>query len=360
MAELNYGGIILNTIFSGLAETDAVACIGWDVNTPLPMSWCSPGDFITKATASGNDSCNWLWLYRAPWSLLSIAEQDDLTVVFERWAIEQRMVLNLRRKLGGRLIIVNVDQVSPSLICAKFGLPQPLPINDALKVSSPALARLFDQAAPYYWDLYESLEASAWLPVGEPQFRSNQMDLSETSLFSVLKTLQHGLAWPGTHAELLKFELEVAELKKTREAMLMENEQMLMHLHLVQEELEAYHQKYNAQQNKLQLTQKELEALQLASSLINEQHATTLMLSEQSKVHLDELIRLEQSQKATSKAEHQALLRENELMLTHLHQVQEELERYYLANKEVASAMVKSQQTMQRARGVVTRLISHG
>jgi hypothetical protein len=47
---------------------------------------------------------------------------------------------------------------------------------------------------------------------------------------------------------------------------------------------------------------------------------------------------------------------ENQLLLETLHKVQEELENYYMANIELISAIRSSENTMIRARSIVSRL----
>jgi hypothetical protein len=47
---------------------------------------------------------------------------------------------------------------------------------------------------------------------------------------------------------------------------------------------------------------------------------------------------------------------ENQLLLETLHKVQEELETYYMANIEFISAIRRSENTMIRARSIVSRL----
>ena len=308
----------MSIIFSGLPETDTFSCLGLDTNARAPTTWCSPSDFAINASASANDSRRWVWLYRAPWALPPATEQDDWQALLERWTTQQRAALKLRRQLGSRLVLINVDQVSSTLICAELGLPQPqLSADTAPFLLSSTIASLFEQAAPHYWEMYEALEAAAWLPVGEPQFRSNQPDLSETSLFSLLNMLQLGLAWPNVHAAMLKSELSTAELQR-----------------------------------------------KLQDSYLTADRETALrqQLAEENDKFLRRLQEMtDQNRKAAQayEAHQESLTKENELILMQLHQVQEELESYYLANKEMATTIGQSQQTMQRARGVVTRLISH-
>jgi len=63
-----------------------------------------------------------------------------------------------------------------------------------------------------------------------------------------------------------------------------------------------------------------------------------------------------QKEHAASKSQLLDLQQENELLLLQLHQVQEELELYYLANQEMIAALKKSRQSMDQARKVFINL----
>lgn len=54
--------------------------------------------------------------------------------------------------------------------------------------------------------------------------------------------------------------------------------------------------------------------------------------------------------------QNEELKEENQLLLETLHKVQDELETYYMANIELISAIRNSENTMIRARSIVTRL----
>lgn len=63
-----------------------------------------------------------------------------------------------------------------------------------------------------------------------------------------------------------------------------------------------------------------------------------------------------QKEHATSKAQLTDLQQENELLLLQLHQVQEELELYYLANKEMITALQQANRSMNQARNMLIHL----
>lgn len=124
-----------------------------------------------------------------------------------------------------------------------------------------------------------------------------------------------------------------------------ENELIIAQLHQIQEELENYYldnkQKLvtieHLQQN---LAQKETELNNQSTQLKQSQH---------------ELEQLKHSQQK-NEADIQALTSENELILEQLHQAQEELEHYYLANRHLQEHLSNTQQTLSSASSVVLRL----
>ena len=60
-----------------------------------------------------------------------------------------------------------------------------------------------------------------------------------------------------------------------------------------------------------------------------------------------------------TKTEHTELQEENDLLLAQLHHVQEELERYFLANREYQTLLANTQPTFLRARQHISRLATH-
>ena len=65
-------------------------------------------------------------------------------------------------------------------------------------------------------------------------------------------------------------------------------------------------------------------------------------------------------EKQIQAVQHRELEEENDLMLGQLHQVQEELERYFLANRELRDAMRQSTGTLHSARCLIAGLVTTG
>jgi chromosome segregation ATPase len=129
--------------------------------------------------------------------------------------------------------------------------------------------------------------------------------------------------------------------------------------------------------------QEELEKHYLDNVALKEQHATQMQELAQAMAVQQQLTKeLEVSRATATRAEQareklsveearlrkeladigtgsQSLTEENELLLAQLHLVQEELENYYLANREILAAMGQSEHTLHRARNVISRLAAH-
>ncbi|MDD2608878.1 MAG: hypothetical protein PHX60_04180 [Giesbergeria sp.] len=134
-----------------------------------------------------------------------------------------------------------------------------------------------------------------------------------------LEETQHTLAERETRIQAQEAEKSQREqaLKESNE----ENELLLAQLHQVQEELERFYLEKQA----LQQTQEKLEQQGQAWQ-------KQLAQTQQTLAERDEKITALQNQPANT-AQLQELEEENHLLLAQLHQVQEELERYYLENQ---------------------------
>jgi chromosome segregation ATPase len=199
------------------------------------------------------------------------------------------------------------------------------------------------------------------------------------------KLLEQKAATKGLDEQRKAAEKAQAEQKE-------ENDLLLAQLHQVQEELEKYFLE-NKTQQEASATLKEALAKANAELKKAQDHATAsakqldefktkLLETEKKLVEANKLIKSEgdakvnevQKQKAElekrlaeadaaadaagkSKAELEALRAveadlksENDLLLAQLHQVQEELEKYYLGNKDLESAVTQASDLIRRAR----------
>lgn len=349
----------MQILLSGLSEQLCLAYLGADTAVPAQLHWHSADDFIAaaKAVSPKEDERLWVWLYRAPWELLSRAAQGEVAMVLAQWQTEQRVVLELRRALGQKLLLVNTDRVSPALLCARLELtglqPPALPGPSGL---TPAIADLFERMAPQYWDLYEMLEATAWLPEGEPQFRHDLPAPSLDGLLPLLQALQDGLTLPALQTALAQAEQQHQHLEQA----LKENQQLSDRTEAERLALAGKSQQLQAQ---LQQAQEDLKKQQAQATSLNESHAAALEQQEQKLAEsgkqlqqaIDKLKQLEQEQEKHRQAarqvesERQSLAEENDLLLAQLHQVQEELEKYYLDGKAQAAVLADTRQQLEQS-----------
>lgn len=257
-------------------------------------------------------------------------------------------------------------QATPAL-AAEAGAAGPLVSEQAPLVAAGPdetlafLANLLVEQHRQSRDLYEEMQAAATLPrcmavaaheYSEPSAagwqhpdlaaRQRAWQACVTQLQRVQDLARHST---GLDAELAKLRTELVTSTG-------ENELLLTQLHQVQEELERHYLQGKKQASELralkeaeQAAQKELKAQKRAQSELKtklEQATEQLEAEKRKKSGLQK--KLEQAQqdadkraRAQKKAEkaNAALKEENDLLLAQLHQVQEELERYYLENRKL-------------------------
>ena len=235
----------------------------------------SAADELLAAPALGSDGPLVFWLYRAPWQLPPGGPMAD------EWLALHRRLLRGRAAFGGRLVLINADAEQPSDVLASLGLAGD---GVASSVSGPAidagmsalLAKVFDWAAPEFWDVFEALESAA-PPTGRtPLFRSALQAPGADQVLTMQRLVAAGAQAPSLASDL-------------------------------------------------QSTQQQLSASQ--------------QLAEQGRTQALELER------------------ENELLLLQLHQVQEELEQYFLDNRQLQQVMGQSRHSLDRARHLISRLM---
>jgi hypothetical protein len=396
--------ISMQTLISGLNEQACLACVGAPLDGAFAMDWQPASLFIAEAEmATGQHARQWVWLYRAPWAWLAEGDSSNAAAALQQWQVQQRAVLQLRRNLRQHLIFVNVDRVAAQPLAERLGLS----CHDeqsAIAIATPlvsVLAGLFEQTAPECWALYEALEAVAWLPQGEPEFRSNRVLPPKEGLGELLDLIHAARQLPtviqqlGESNKALHFAGE--ELKSTQarvdiaqhetSTQLTEREQAVHGLRQDVDKLLAAEQSLTEESElllaQMHQVQEELEKHYLDNVALKEQHATQMQELAQAMAVQQQLTKeLEVSRATATRAEQareklsveearlrkeladigtgsQSLTEENELLLAQLHLVQEELENYYLANREILAAMGQSEHTLHRARNVISRLAAH-
>jgi len=163
--------------------------------------------------------------------------------------------------------------------------------------------------------------------LAEAQGRAEQLAQERQNMLDEQTRL---LETQTTAAQQRLAELQHAQqaLQQAQQESEQENELLLSQLHQVQEELERYYLESQQQAQQLQ-------ALQEADKLAGERQQQIEQLRQQ--------LSAETKRAAESTATvDTALQQENELLLTQLHQVQEELERYYLENQRLKTAPARA------------------
>lgn len=400
----------MHMILSGLNEKAALAYLGHVDSAAL--QWQPTSLFLAEAELATEDQeRQWVWLYRAPWSLMTMEDEQDNATLLHSWQVQQRAVLQLRRHLRRGLVLVNTDRVSPQALAGHLGLVGTCSEEAAAGSLLPAvLAGVFEQLAPECWELYEALEAASWLPEGAPEFRANREPAPTEALPKLLDLLAQGQRLPALEAhiaeqariltetravleqterqlaqassrqdelnagltdaerknqqqsgELQQLQQQLSNSRAEQQSASEENELLLNQLHQVQEELEKHY--LDSQSLREQLAERDKQLA--ATKAQQEKLVLELAASRQAATQADEACKkltvdnkgLRQ-QLADKGAELQSSREENDPLLAQLHQVQEELENYYLANHEILGAMGQCEQTLHRARRTIVRMAS--
>lgn len=392
----------MQTLFSGLSEQASRAYVGTSFDDAFSIQWKSAAQFMAEVDSTNAAAARQrVWFYRAPWAWLADGPTGDITAALQQWQAEQRAVLQLRRILRQRLILVNIDRVPAQTLFERLGLayndePQHL-FADPLAAT---LAGVFEQMAPECWTLYEALEAASWLPNGEPEFRANRALPTHAGLVELLELVHAGRQLPNAQLQLHERDRAISVLRREAEQVRSAQHSRQDDRKFVNAQLQRAQQALTEQQAEGQLLKDQLAELklQLTSTLADKQQGpqasefsqtgsnalleeNQLLLAqlqqlqeELEKRHFEsqasnekfaklnnelDQLRAAQQQAGLETANAQALSEENELLLSQLHLVQEELENYYLANREMLAAMDQSNHTLHRARKVISRVAAH-
>ena len=188
----------MNILVSGLDEKACRRAIGADPALESLVRWCPPDQFLEQLDRSAPASdVRGIWLYQAPWTTgMMSATGTHVGQTLAEWLRNNRNVLNARHRLHESLVLANIDRTSADEL---HGLVLGRESNQRADTQSansapprPALGKLFDWIAPQYWDVFEMLEAAAWIPRGgQPIFRELSSP-TEEHLHELLRVLQDG------------------------------------------------------------------------------------------------------------------------------------------------------------------------
>lgn len=262
---------------------------------------------------------------------------ETLQTAVDNWQAYNEALLYFYHRNPQRCLLVHAAQVGESAaeylqqvqkrIDAPWGISKEGTSVPATHQAPDALRRYLAQhilnGQPQALNLYEELQAVASLPQSASSTtpESNEAGLALEALQSH-STQQQRLRASDQHTQIAQTRIQTLEQEQTQlrgnlqtsqneqAASLKENDLLLSQLHQVQEELEKlYLENQKRQQQIDQLQTQVKKAAQTAQQPVN----------------------------TAPKPQDKELQQENDLLLAQLHQVQEELERYYLENQRLKS-----------------------
>jgi hypothetical protein len=246
-------------------------------------------------------------------------------------------------------------------------------VSTAVLVHDPIEVYLADQLLHYgstdeIESLYQEMQAAAGLFESEAKnFSSSSLELllavAQTRFLSQQKMENHLIEFEAEKERLLtetqKLTKDIASIQKAKQDQEQqhsralkeqqeESELLLLQLHQVQEELEKVFLQQKETQTQLDTEQKgHQQSKQAVASLQAEKER---LLTETQKLTKD--IASIQKAKQDQEQQHSRALKEqqeeSELLLLQLHQVQEELERYFLAHREEQQKVAQQETRWQR------------
>jgi hypothetical protein len=307
----------MQILVSGLGESDCSFLLGGIEAKGHQLCWLTPSGFFDALANTGSKTkgTRMVWLYRAPWSPSGLADIADSTGsgnALEAWANNNRALLSKRTHDKCVVLLANADRVSGSGLEAEIehpgsAKPAALDLNEPMQTA--ALAKLFELAAPRYWDIFEALEGAAWTSGTSPIFRSMYQP-EEAALQNLLRSQHESRALPHIQATLAEVRSELAISRAGIEREKSAHEETRKQLAQARDECANL-------QKKLAASRADLEQLQAAHGKL--------------------------------RAEHDEAQAEGELLLVQLHQVQEELEQYYLKGLEQDKLLEKERKSAAEA-----------
>jgi hypothetical protein len=289
--------------------------------------WCATHDLVRTVDELllAGDDFKVVWLYTKPICVLSSVPNadQDLTVEerLQAWASVNQAGLNLRSRLGARMVFARVEggdaglvgtgnlQANLSFQAAKAESALPSVLNNALELYMPSCMTV-----------YQVLLAATALQDEPP--RELQSPLSA---LAAAAEEAHALRSEAENAEKLNGELKRVQAQlsamnedhaRQRMQVERENELLQLQMHAVQEELE----------------QRQRGLVVATSQLLDAQEANRTLR--------EQLVGVEQRGRESSLV----LTTELPLLEVQLHQVREELESYYYRNKSLEQELVSRPQ----------------
>ena len=360
------------------ADSDALPLLDYwkslDTQLSFALVYNSPADLIVRAASKKKS--------------LSPSDIDEM---FTKWNSYNRALLDFYYNNPQRATLVHAKQIEQNtgvyLQHLENALGLPLKTSEVAPelIKSQALTKIGEQAKSMYGffaqgmleeypeakELYEELQSVANLHYDEVEAPKVSMKEAfyealelENDYVVKLNSAQKEQEARTQELETKKAELtelltKATQTEKAKQEQSEENELLLTQLHTVQEELEKLYLQNKTTTEKLsqelgkfkteketlnQTAQKKQQELENEKKKANEQAQKLQKELETKKAELEnQKVQVGQNQKAKE------LTEENELLLTQLHTVQEELERYYLENQKLKTSQKPTKQKMYGA-----------
>lgn len=338
------------------------------------MVYAAPAEFLERQTAGAAE------MMSAPEEVESFAART-----LEFWRAYHLALLDQYRRNEGNALLINGDrtvvmdallprleqafgaQFAPTCSKSAAGIDS---LNDTRRES---FSQIVDSLAPECLELYAELESCAELMGRQPEFEFGGLDQQKTQTLEMLQLLvetgrinrvlnRHGLSASdlGTrldasrqeqrrladsveqnlhklsvcqdeirslHDQCAQLSTKAAASEANTKTLQNENELLLLQLHQVQEELKR--SGLLCQKNEEQLTKARAEH----NKLVTDRQAEIERLTKE-RDQAKQLYQQLNSDRSASEASTKKLRNDNDLLLLQLHQVQEELEHYYLLNQK--------------------------
>lgn len=318
----------------------------WGVNNPDNV-------WLLEFWAQKSAANRFLLFYTRPETAVVQAMQQGVDPIeaLQHWQNNTQQLLAFYRRNRRKALLVDVSHAleNPEFFVESCANTFSLEVNAAelptltTQHPSPLLQLIAEQLiaqGPKLSSLLAELEASSTALATDPQLCS-EYDFSvlfqeyQLSGIQVSTLAEAQAAQAQQQAELAKLAAHAATLESSQQDTVQENELLLLQLHQVQEELEAT---FLTAQTAEQKANNEKVALnrQLTEALSGQSQQHTSASSELSAL---------QSKLSALETSHQDTEQENELLLLQLHQVQEELEHYFLQYQSLEEKVSQAEST---------------
>lgn len=307
-------------------------------------------EFIRLAEIAdpAGDKRLFVWTYMPPWTLQPYEDtpSSPRSSNFYGWLETQRAILRLRLRLGDRLSVINVSALGASKMLPHLQVEadqqgaRPERLRAMSEGRNALLAKLYEWVAPEVWDTYEALETIGLHAAGTPELRSSLKPPHESELISLMEHLRQGLLVPTLQSELRANNEQLLSARAT----LQQTEESLLKLEKAADAWaeERAEMVRNAEElsSRAHQVQEQLEIL-----YIQKQEHIAKVAKDKAKIAVA---------KQSSDNKVRQLTEELLVLQQRVYQVQEELEQYYLAIREMQAVMSNTTQTMHQARAALT------